>query len=102
MYRSVNAAGETQYVGITKSLEARAAAHLREKGIGIRKIPGLSDLSRADARAVEQVLIEHHGLGKSGGTLLSKINSIAESNPAYGAALKHGAELLHGAGYPEF
>jgi filamentous hemagglutinin len=102
VYRSANAAGETQYVGITKNIEQRAAAHLREKGIGIAEIPGLKRLSRADARAVEQVLIEHHGLGKNGGTLLNKINSIAETNPAYGAALERGAELLQGAGYPGF
>ncbi|KZN66404.1 hypothetical protein N478_20275 [Pseudoalteromonas luteoviolacea S4060-1] len=34
----------------------------------------MSSLSRADAKAVEQVLIEHHGLGKNGGTLMNKIN----------------------------
>jgi RHS repeat-associated protein len=102
VYRSLNAAGETQYVGITRSFEQRAAAHLREKGIAIRKIPGMSNLSRADARAVEQVLIEHQGLGKNGGTLLNKINSIAESNPIYADSLRRGAELLRQAGYPGF
>jgi filamentous hemagglutinin len=102
VYRFVNAAGETQYVGITKNLEQRAAAHLRQKGIVIDEIPGLSGLSRADARAIEQVLIEFHGLGKNGGMLMNKINSIAKTNPAYGEALTRGAELLRGVGYPGF
>jgi RHS repeat-associated protein len=102
VYRSVDATGAVKYVGITNNLERRAAQHLGKKGIAIDAIPGLSNLSRADARAVEQVLIEKHGLMKDGGTLINKINSIAESNPAYASALKRGAELLNQAGYPGF
>lgn len=102
VYRAAGAGGTTKYVGITDNFKQRAAAHLRQKGISIDKIPGLSDLSRADARAVEQVLIESHGLGKSGGTLINKINSIAKDNPAYGDALKRGVELLKGAGVKGF
>jgi len=60
----------------------------------------LTNLSKADARAVEQVLIELHGLGKNGGTLLNKINSIAKTNPCYAASLKRGRELLIKAKYP--
>jgi filamentous hemagglutinin len=94
--------GVTRYVGITDDLAARAAAHLRQKSIIVNEIPGLSGLARADARAVEQVLIETHGLGKNGGTLLNKINSIAKSNPAYAESLRRGVELLKQAGYPGF
>jgi RHS repeat-associated protein len=94
--------GVTKYVGITDDLTARAAAHLRQKGIIINEIPGLAGLAREDARAVEQVLIETHGLGKNGGTLINKINSIAKSNPAYAGALERGAELLKNVGYPGF
>ncbi len=90
------------YVGITGNLQRRAATHLRKKGIVIDEIPGLGSMSRADARAVEQVLIEHHGLGKNGGTLLNKINSIARSNPKYDAAISRGKELLKAAEYPGF
>jgi len=57
------------------------SGHLATKGIQVEKI--LGRLSRGDARAVEQALIEIHGLGKNGGTLLNKINSVAASNPAY-------------------
>tara|TARA_Y100000815_G_C13309373_1_gene487806 strand:- start:817 stop:1548 length:732 start_codon:yes stop_codon:yes gene_type:complete len=84
-----------KYVGITSQFAIRQATHLRTKGIYIEKI--LEGLSKADARAVEQVLIEMYKLGgKQGqtGQLLNKINSIAKTNPAYGEALKRGVELL--------
>lgn len=59
----------------------------------------MGDLSHTDARAVEQALIEIHGLGKNGGTLLNRINSISPSNPAYADQLKRGYELLQTIGY---
>jgi hypothetical protein len=59
----------------------------------------LGNLSREDARAVEQVLIEFHGLGKNGGTLLNRINSIARTRPDYAALLLRGKELLQSIGY---
>ena len=76
---------ENKYVPffcITDDVVRRGQAHLREKGIVITKIRGLEGLSRADARAVEQTLIDFHGLGKDGGTLINKINSISQiKNP---------------------
>lgn len=103
IYRSVNpATGEVQYVGITSNYAARAAAHLRLKGINIQKVTGLNNLSPADARAVEQVLIEYYGLGKNGGTLLNKINSISPKNPVYAQSLLRGRQLLQMVGYPGF
>ena len=74
MYLSKNADGVTQYVGITNNIARRQAEHLASKGIEIE--PLMKNLSRSDARAVEQALIEIHGLGKNGGTLINKINSI--------------------------
>jgi len=94
VYRSVEESGNVEYIGITKNLESRAAQHLRSKGIRIRAIPGVRNLSAADARAVEQVLIELHGLKKQGGTLINKINSIAKSNPIYAESLRRGVEIL--------
>ena len=76
---------------------ALPAQHLASRGISIDKLMG--GLSRSDARAVEQALIEVHGLGKNGGTLLNKINSIAASNPQYARQIKKGFELLKSAGY---
>jgi RHS repeat-associated protein len=97
VYRSLNAAGEVQYVGITNSLARRAAEHLAGRGIQIEKLMG--GLARTDARAVEQALIEIHGLGRTGGTLLNRINGIAPSNPAYAAQVQRGYELLQSIGY---
>ncbi|GAB5411026.1 MAG: hypothetical protein ChlgKO_01400 [Chlamydiales bacterium] len=95
VYRSVDPkTGKTQYVGITNNIDRRAAQHLKKKGIRIKPIPGMKNLSKTQARGVEQALIEHHGLGKSGGALLNKINSISTKNPKYGAALRGGKELL--------
>jgi len=97
VYRSFNEAGEVQYVGITNDLARRAAEHLRSKGIRIREL--LRGISRTEAKAVEQALIEIHGLGRTGGTLLNKINSIAQTNSAYAEQLKIGYEMLKKAGY---
>ncbi|MHC8304887.1 DUF637 domain-containing protein [Pseudomonas sp. PB3P13] len=96
--------GVTRYVGITDDIVKRGQAHLREKGITIDRIEGLQNLSRADARAVEQTLIDYHGLGKDGGTLINKINSISSvKNPTkYEQGLIRGAELLKKAGYEGF
>jgi RHS repeat-associated protein len=97
VYRSLGTSGAVQYIGITNSLARRAAEHLASKGIQIEKIMG--GLSRNDARAVEQALIQLHGLGRNGGTLFNKINSIAGANPTYARQLKRGLELLKKAGY---
>jgi hypothetical protein len=84
-----------EYVGITSQFAIRYATHLRTKGIFIEKV--LQGLSKADAKAVEQVLIEMYKLGgKEGqvGQLLNKINSIAKTNPSYNEAIARGAEIL--------
>jgi hypothetical protein len=96
VYSSVSQ-GTTQYVGITNNLARRAAQHLSSKGINIQ--PLMKGLSRSDARSVEQVLIEIHGLRKHGGTLLNKINSISANNPIYAESLKKGRQLLNTIGY---
>lgn len=102
VYRSVNAVGDVNYVGITNNLERRAAEHLNQKGIVIDVVPGLGNLSRTDTRAVEQTLIEFHGLSSNGGTLMNRINSISTSNPVYSGALQRGADLLRQVDYPGF
>jgi filamentous hemagglutinin len=102
VYLSTSEDGTTQYVGITDNIDARSAAHLSQKGIEIDPIPGLQGISRDDARAVEQVLIEYNGLGKNGGSLLNKINSIAVTNPVYANSLTRGVGLLKSVGYPGF
>lgn len=98
MYRSINpATGQVQYAGITNDYAVRRLAHMRERGFDVERV--ISGLSRADARAVEQALIEQYGLGKDGGTLLNKINSIAKTNPDYAQLLKRGHEILESIPY---
>ncbi|MCA8093794.1 hypothetical protein LGM65_23385 [Burkholderia anthina] len=75
---------------------------MSQKGIEIDPIPGLQGIARSDARAVEQVLIEYNGLGKDGGSLLNKINSIATSNPIYANSLLRGMAILKSVEFPGF
>ncbi|WP_130026501.1 GIY-YIG nuclease family protein [Pandoraea sp. XY-2] len=102
VYISTSEDGTTQYVGITDNFKSRYAAHLRQKEIEITPITGLRNISREDARAIEQVLIEFNGLGKDKGTLLNKINSIARKNPEYATSLARGASILKTIGYEGF
>lgn len=102
VYSSVDANGVAKYVGITDDIIARAEAHMRQKGIEIDPVPGLSKIARVDARAIEQVLIEYYGLGKNGGSLLNKINSIAKDNPIYADAIRRGQDMLANVRYPGF
>lgn len=99
VYRSFDETGNVNYVGISNNVERRAIEQLREKGIQIEQMPGMSNLSFSDAKAVEQNLIEYYGLEKNGGTLMNKINSIAESNPIYDSALQRGQDILWNYGY---
>lgn len=96
--------GVTRYVGITDDILRRGAEHFRQRGLVIEEFEGLQSLTRTDARAVEQVLINYHGLGSKGGTLLNKINSISKvrNQTAYERALVRGTELLRRANYPGF
>jgi len=98
VYTSANAAGDVNYVGVTNNVARRGADHLAEKGITISEIPGLTSLSRADARAVEQVLIEANG-GAGGAQLLNKINSISPTNPVYQQSIQRGCQLLGAVSY---
>ena len=89
--------GVTRYVGITNDFVRRAGEHLRTRGWTIEPIQGLERLSRSDARAVEQVLIEHYGLEN----LYNRINSIAVGNPIYQGAVQRGTEILKRIGFLE-
>ncbi|GIV67075.1 MAG: hypothetical protein KatS3mg047_1468 [Bellilinea sp.] len=82
--------GVTKYVGITNDFVRRAGEHLRTRSWVIEPLQGLEHLSRADARAVEQVLIEKYGLAN----LYNQINSISPNNPIYHDAISRGLEIL--------
>ena len=87
--------GVTEYVGITTDFLRRQKEH---KNIGrfVEEIEGLTDLSKYDARAVEQVLIENFGRIEKevGGTLSNINNSISKSKQYYEEALGRGVDLL--------
>jgi hypothetical protein len=101
VYRAVDEAGNTNYVGITDDFARRSEEQAR-KGLRIREMDGLKGIDRADARAVEQVLIERYGIFKNrsgqvvneGGTLLNKMNSISPSNSIYKDAIDRGHMIL--------
>lgn len=97
VYESYDASGKVQYVGITNNYFRRAHQHLRSTGMDIVSV--MQGLSRKDARSVEQVLIELHGLKKLGGSLRNRINSIARGNPIYESAIDRGLDLLIAIGY---
>jgi hypothetical protein len=61
----------------------------------IQAITGLENLTRADARAAEQMLIDYYGLGN----LQNKINSIAVSRDIYLGAVQRGWYLIRQAGH---
>ena len=92
VYISKNGYGEIQYVGIINNIIRRAKEHLITKGIQIRSI--MTGLSRIDARLLEQYIIEVNGLGKNGGTLLNKINSISPKKINYSQLMQKGNELF--------
>lgn len=83
-----------RYVGITKRAPGiRFAEHANSIGTGkellqYRVIEGATGLTRTQARVWEQNLINIHKLGRNGGMLLNKVNSIAPKHWA-----KHGIRL---------
>jgi len=99
VYTALDESGKTIYVGITNNIERRAAEHARTSGIIIHEIPNLGGLSRVTARGVEQSLIDYYKLSKNGGSLINKINSIADTNPQFKPLTDLGQQLLEAAGY---
>jgi RHS repeat-associated protein len=89
--------GLTKYYGIINDFARRASEHFNARNWTIEPIEGLENLSRYDARAVEQVLIQNVGLPN----LYNKINSIAQSSPIYEKAIQRGEEILRIVGMVE-
>lgn len=76
--------GKVVYIGITKDFGSRARQHAAAaRTFKICKFGAAG--TRADARVLEQALIDSHG-GPGGGQLQNRINSIAPSRPLYGRA----------------
>jgi RHS repeat-associated protein len=83
VYQGLDSAGVVRYVGITmRDAAIRFNEHLNSIGTGKEflrydVIDGAVNLLRSEAKAIEQQLIDQYGLGKNGGQLLNKYNSIA-------------------------
>ena len=84
--------GQISYVGITNNIARRAAEHNR-LGRVIEEVVG--KLSRQNARAVEQAVIDKIGLAN----LENKINSIASTNPLYKSVTDIGSKYLSKFGF---
>lgn len=86
VYQGVDASGTVRYVGITNRAPiARFTEHLNSFGTGKEflrydVIKGADNLTRTQARVLEQNLINQFGLQRNGGLLLNRINSIAPKN----------------------
>jgi len=96
VYMSITAGKE--YVGITTDLARRGREH-RNGPHGMEISELVAGLTKAEARGVEQVIIEARGLRKDGGDLLNQINSIASTRENYEAMKARGREILESIGF---
>jgi hypothetical protein len=82
VYQGFDKAGVVKYVGITgRDATVRFGEHLSSGTarslLRYEIVPNATNLSKTGARVWEQTLINQYGLGKNGGQLLNKVNSIA-------------------------
>ncbi|TGD56530.1 DUF6443 domain-containing protein [Flavobacterium humi] len=82
VYQGFDSMGTVKYAGITsRNPFVRFAEHLSSFGqkstLDYQVMEGATNLSRQQARVLEQTLINQYGLEKNGGQLINKINSIA-------------------------
>jgi RHS repeat-associated protein len=83
VYQGIDKAGVVRYVGRTsRDVGTRGAEHIASGGgkenLIYRAVQGGENLTLQEARVLEQQLINQYGLGKNGGQLLNRINSIAK------------------------
>ena len=81
VYQGFDAAEDVRYVGITeRDPSVRFDEHLnsnsQKSSLNFESIDGANGLSKTEARILEQTIINQYGLGKNGGQLYNKINSI--------------------------
>ena len=93
VYQALAPDGSVLYVGITNNFLRRQREHASRFVISL--IDDLTNLTRADAKAVEQVLIERYGRKADGGTLENILNSISPKNSIYESAISRGHEILN-------
>jgi RHS repeat-associated protein len=102
VYHGLDKAGNKVYAGITKNLSQRQAQHIAKKyGIArLEAVPGAQNLTKWQARSIEQVLIERVRAGGfsriRNGVPIGQNNSISPKRSFYGLAVKWGEEFLGG------
>jgi RHS repeat-associated protein len=96
VYIGIRAGQEVNYAGISKNPAARAAQHRATGLLDDLRVITPTKLTRAQARAVEQALIER--FKASGASYLNKINSISPQKPYYNQAVTWGNAWLQANG----
>ncbi len=89
VYQSTNPDGSPEYVGITNNLGRRANEHRGTRDI--EPILGLDNLSRQDARDVEEALIVHYDLDN----LSNGRHEISPRRPEYQDRLTNGRNIIN-------
>jgi RHS repeat-associated protein len=85
-------ASRPSYVGITKNYANRATQH-RRVGRTIQPTT-VRNVSRFDAHAVEQAMINKHRLQRNGGSLANKVNSVSRRDVLYRVYVWRGNQIL--------
>lgn len=94
--------GEIKYVGITKRnpdnrfKEHKNSGDSDRNNLVYKPMKNATNLSRNDARVIEQAVINNKGLSKNGGQLVNRINSISPTKQA--AALNSASNSARAAG----
>ena len=101
VYISFAKNGDVSYVGITNKFKRRAGEHLRKNGREIKRIKGLENVTRKQARAIEHLLIERFGrkFNRAGQSLGGKLDNVIRAiNPKkhsqFGEELAWAAKIL--------
>lgn len=82
------------YVGITNNFARRSSQHMAKSGRSINQYGEFRKVNRFDAHAIEQALIKKHGLGRNGGRLQNRVNSVSRADPLYRLYVWRGERLL--------
>jgi hypothetical protein len=82
VYQGVDIAGDIRYIGMTgREASIRFGEHTMSGSsnsfLRFSVVEGATNLTKMEARILEQTLINQYGLVKNGGQLLNKINSIS-------------------------
>ena len=94
VYKLIDSNRQVQYIGRTKNLTARKAAHkLNLYRSGLVLVPVKSNLTYAEARGLEQALIVQYKTLNTANKMNNQINGISPRNPNLRYYLKAAFEV---------